>query len=320
VAFPFPFAPADGTVLGSAEVYDPKTGVFVAAGDVGPRVFAAGTSTSDGGAIFTGGIEEAGSPKNDLGNAITSSAVCSGKPLVCSDGPLLARPRAGHIMFRIDPDGVFVLGGSLKPSEAVGGLAGYQMERWSNDIAFQLINVAAMSVAQNVFFPLSAQYQEPRMLVGGGLQRDATGNFTLADDDAGRGPVFIFDDTAAEVGGIVKAADPQNPATRMHMQNKRWLGGGAPLPGNTRAVLAGGFSTLGGTAAGDVELFDEEGPLTVTDISVGGQPRTMRQPRGAVAAAAVGDGTVIFSGGQTDQPSATLEVFADPKTPPGVAE
>jgi hypothetical protein len=318
--FLFPLAPPTADdVLGSIEVFDPNTGAFSAVGDdpQGRRLFAAGAPTLDGGAIITGGIPGPGGAKHDLSNAVTSTTRCSGTPLVCSAGPSMARPRAGHAAFRIAPDGVFLAGGSVDTTAV--GLPGYQMERWNgNDIAFVLIDVEQMFLTENVFFPLVAQYVPFRVLMAGGLTQDAAGAFALADDGAGRSPVVIYDATHGEVGGIVKAAVPQDPGTKMHLQTKRWLGAAAPLPGNTRAVFAGGFTTLALSASADVELFDEN-TISVSPISVGGQPRTMRQPRGGVAAAAIGDGTVIFSGGHTDAPTTTVEVFADPKLPPGVA-
>ena len=64
--------------------------------------------------------------------------------------------------------------------------------------------------------------------------------------------------------------------------------------------------------------------LTTTSIAVGGQPRTLRQARGGMVAAANRDGAVLLSGGETPDasgriPLATAEIFADPQLPPGVA-
>ncbi len=58
---------------------------------------------------------------------------------------------------------------------------------------------------------------------------------------------------------------------------------------------------------------------------MGGAARTLRDARGGLVAAAPGDGTVVLLGGEAPlgsdrAPLATAEIFADPLTPPGVAE
>jgi Galactose oxidase, central domain len=325
VASPFPFSPPDGAVLSSVEVFDPDTGAFspvdtAACQGCVARLFAAGAPAFQGEMVITGGIPAADTP-HDLGNALSTTTVCGGNPLSCRSGPPMARPRAGHVAVRIDQqDGVFLLGGSVDVS-VVGSTPGFQFERWDGSAAFILLSVAAMNVDRNLFFAAAAQYVPFRVLMAGGLRRDASGSFRVATIDVGGSsvaPVILYDRTFNVDGGIVIGPDSSAP---MHLRGPRWYGAAAALPGNTRAVFAGGFTSIALVPSVDLDIFDE-GTISTDPISVGGQARTLRAPRGALSAVAVGDGTVVLSGGVSDGNAAlqTVEVFADPKTPAGVAE
>jgi hypothetical protein len=91
----------------------------------------------------------------------------------------MARARAGHMMFTIDPEGVFVWGGSVD----TGG-EGFQMEHLpANAASFGLLSVAGMQPTRNVFFATGARYLDFRFLAAGGLFRRADGTFSAGDDD-----------------------------------------------------------------------------------------------------------------------------------------
>jgi hypothetical protein len=157
-----------------------------------------------------------------------------------------------------------------------------------------------------------------RVLLAGGLRRNAAGDFSLATLETGAGPVIMYDASAGTQGGIV-VRPTGGPV--MQLQGPRFLGGGAGLPGDLRALFAGGFNSLALGASAQVDLFDER-TVSVAPISVGGEARTLLEPRGGLAVTAVGDGTVVVSGGANATAAllSTVEVFADPSTPPGVAE
>ena len=79
------------------------------------------------------------------------------------------------------------------------------------------------------------------------------------------------------------------------------------------------MNSLDWTASADLELFDEAS-LQMLAITVNGEARTLREPRAGLTATAIGDGTVVFVGGYSDnRASETAEGFADIKTPPQAA-
>lgn len=317
----FPVVPTQP--VAAVEVFDAESLAFTSGGNDpgGARVFAAAAVSGDG-VIVTGGIPAAGTPKHDLSNALDTTTLCGGRPVSCSAGPLMASKRAGHAAFRIEPDGMFVWGGSVE-STPVDGVPGYQLELLRDGGSFQLLNVAAMSATRNLFFAASAQYVAFRVLMAGGLQRALDGTFTVAQVDVGgtnSSPVYVYDASYDVAGGI--AVGPQD-GPQMQLSAPRFLASAAPLPGETRVLIAGGFSDLSFAPSAALELYDQE-TLTTTSIAVGGQPRTLRQARGGMVAVANGDGAVLLTGGETPDasgrvPLATAEIFADPQLPPGVA-
>jgi hypothetical protein len=324
-AFPFPIAPGAGAdptggIVEQIEIYDPKSGRFSPAGDDpgGPRVFAAAATLPSGEVLVSGGIPSVGSPRHDLSNAMRSTTICGGAPLVCRAGPPMASRRAGHMAFRVDDD--VVLWGGAIDAAVVGGEEIPQLEVMRGaELAF--LNVARMSRERNLFFAAAAQYLPFRVLAAGGLVRAGDGTFALATTDvdgATRGAVYIFDAAHREgdfEGGI--AVGPIG-GERMHLQAPRFLAASAALPGASRAVIAGGFSSLSLTPSDGLELFDEE-EVVVRPISAGGAPRLLRQARGGLAAATNGDGNVLFVGGEGGGTALqTGEIFADPQNPPGV--
>jgi hypothetical protein len=310
---PFPVVPKQP--LATIEVYDPTTRSFspLAADPGGPRVFAAATTTVDGAVIITGGIPGEAIPHN-LGNALSTTTVCSGATLRCGPGPSLARPRAGHMVFTIDPEGVFVWGGSVDISND-----GFQMEHLpTGSTSFTLLRVAGMQATRNVFFAAGTSYLDFRFLAAGGLFRRADGTFAAVDADNNNlaARAYVFDLTAGANGGLTRP---------MNLQSGRIFASAAPLPDGASAIVVGGFTVpaningLTWQAADNLELFDEA-TLQMLTISVNGEPRTLRQARAGVTATGLGDGTVVIVGGYANNAvAATAEVFADIKTPPQAA-
>lgn len=313
--YPFPIEPT--RPLNTIEVYDPRTTLFSPAGadPAGARVFAAAITTLNGEVLITGGIPgpAQGGP-NNLGNAMASSTICSGGSLACVAGPPMARPRAGHMIFTIDPEGVFIWGGSVDSSGE-----GYQMEHLPGGApSFELLSVAGMQPTRNVFFAAGTRYLDFRFLAAGGLFRRADGTFSAVDDANNNlaARAYVFDITSGANGGLTPP---------MSMAGGRIFGSAAPLPDQASAVVVGGFSVpanlnnLDWTATSDLQLFDEAS-LQMLAITVNGQPRTLREPRAGLTATAVGDGTVVLVGGYADNRVIdTGEVFADIKTPPQAA-
>ncbi len=316
----FPIIPIDA--LNGVEVFDPASQTFQssATDPAGGRVFASATLTLDDEVIITGGIPQGltgVAERNDLRNALSSTTICGGAVLACRAGPDMGAHRAGHLAFTLEPDGVFVMGGSIDAYAATG--TAFRIEALRDGTGFQPLAVAAMTAERNFFFAATAQYIEPRVLSAGGLTRNADGTFALATSGAG-GAVIVLDLTSGASGGIV-TGDPGS-ATGLAMATKtpRFFGTAAPLPGRTRAVIAGGFSDFLLTPSALLELYDQT-KLEVTTPATGGVSKVLRQARGGLVAAASGDGTVVFFGGETDgTPVETAEIFADPVTPPGVAE
>ncbi len=325
---PFPIKPV--LPVATIEVFDPTNLGFTPSGNDpgGPRVFAASATSKGGQVVITGGIPAAGAPKNDLSNALATSTVCSGAPLACSAGPALARRRAGHTAVTLSPQdgaraGVYLWGGSVDEA-AVGGVAGWQIEALKDGAAgFALVDVAAMAPARNLFFAATSRYLAYRVLSAGGLVRAADGTFSVASvdvDGVAKGPVYVFDASAVAAGGIATGAEGAPMGTSLPV----WLAGAAALPGASRAIVAGGFGSLDLVPADGLALYDES-TLTISALSVGGAPRLLRQPRGALVLAGLGDGTVLVAGGETPiagggrSPLDTAEIFTDPVDPFGGA-
>jgi hypothetical protein len=311
---PFPVVPT--RPLATIEVYDPATQTFSSSGadPAGPRVFAAATTTVDGLVLISGGIPSEDAP-HDLSNALATTTVCSGETLQCVPGPSLARPRAGHMMFPIAPEGVFVWGGSIDLAND-----GFQMEHLPTGAAsFTLLQVAGMQATRNVFFAAGTLYSNLRFVAAGGLFRRADGTFSAVDGDNNNlsARAYVFDIAAGANGGLTPP---------MNLASGRIFASAAPMPDGASAIVTGGFTVpadLGGLsweAASNLELFDEA-TLQMQTIAVDGEVRALRQPRAGLTATALGDGTVVLAGGYASNAVATTaEVFASIKTPPQAAE
>lgn len=324
--FPFPIHPTQP--VAEVEVFDPATRRITSAGadPEGPRVFAS-AATLRGEALITGGIPAVATP-NNLGNALSSTTICGGAPLRCRPGPSMASRRAGHVAFRVGDDRVYVWGGSVD-TDSINGVDRFQVELIRDaGSGFALLEVAGMYSNRNLFFPATAQYVRERILAAGGLLRTGTGNFQLSTIRSPQGDdvaaVYVYDLTAGEAGGIADGTGRTDGAEKMHLRTPRFFGSAAPLPGGDRVIIAGGYADLAFAPSSDVDLYDQRS-LTVSTLSVGGTARTLREARGGLVAATNGDGAVVFLGGEAPQaggrgPLSTAEIFADPITPPGVAE
>ncbi len=254
-ANPFPIEPVGP--VSAIEVYDPKTQSFSSAGDDpnGPRVFAAAAPTDDGAVIITGGIPAVRAPRNDLSNALDSTTVCNAS-LSCGNGPTMQAQRAGHMAFLIPGDGVFLWGGSVNLDTNGDGTPRFQVERIRQ--TSELLNVGAMNNFRNPFFAASAQYLSIRVLAVGGLVRDQDGTFRPAlacepsapattcaggDPSVGDGAaVYVYSENSGEEGGIVTGKPPHDQP--MHLTGPRIFASVAPLPGGSRALVAGGYADL----------------------------------------------------------------------------
>ena len=319
--YPFPIDPTSPQE--TIELYDPAQRAFVPGGEDpgGKRVFAASTTTADGNVIITGGIPATDPSRNDLGNALGTSTVCGGTGFSCDLGPPLARRRAGHAAFAIPGDGVYLWGGSVE-LDPIGTVAGYHLEQLADGAPiFALVDVATMQETRNLFFAATTQYFNVRMLSAGGLLRDrATGAFTLARVEGGGGPVYVFDRTAGERGGIANGRIPDSDNPVMALASPSFLASAAGLPDRLSAIVAGGFASLDFKPSADLARFDEPS-LAIGPLRASGEDRALRQPRGGATATGVGDGTVLFVGG-TDESFAALataEVFTERSLPPQVA-
>ena len=313
--FPFPIEPT--RPLNTIEVYDPATKSFSAAGadPAGARVFAAAITTLSGEVLITGGTPgPAQAGPNNMSNALSSTTVCSGGSLSCVAGPPMARARAGHMMFTIDPKGVFVWGGSVDTAGE-----GFQMEHLPESAAsFGLLSVAGMQPTRNVFFATGTRYSDANFLAAGGLFRRADGTFSALDDDNSNLAVraFVFDSNSGANGSL---------SLPMAMSVGRIFGGAASLPDHASAIVVGGFdvpddlSSLDWTATSSLQLFDDASRQMLS-INVEGAARTLREPRAGLTATGIGDGTVLIVGGYADnRANETSEVFADIKAPPQAA-
>jgi hypothetical protein len=324
-AHPFPIEPLDP--IADVEVYDPDARTFTSGGidPQGARIFAAATTTGNGEAIVTGGIPAANLPRNDLGNATSSTTICGGTPLFCRAGPTMAARRAGHVAFFVKSDGVFAWGGAIDPAPGEIPVEVLRSDGGGFDRLPQPPPGENFGPTRQLFFAAAAQYLEFRMLIAGGLERRADGSFVLALADTREptsgGPVLVLDLSAGTAGGV---ADGRGAGSLMQLQRPRFFGAAAPLPGNTRALMAGGYSSLAFSPSAELEMFDQS-TLRVFPLEVGGSARVLREPRGGLVATANGDGTIVFFGGEAPNgggrgPVSTAEIFADPLTPPEVAE
>ena len=313
--FPFPIEPT--RPLNTIEIFDPETKSFSAAGadPAGARVFAAAITTLSGEVLITGGTPgPAQAGPNNMSNALSSTTVCSGGSLSCVAGPPMARARAGHMMFTIDPKGVFVWGGSVDTAGE-----GFQMEHLPESAAsFGLLSVAGMQPTRNVFFATGTRYSDANFLAAGGLFRRADGTFSALDDDNSNLAVraFVFDSNSGANGSL---------SLPMAMSVGRIFGGAASLPDHASAIVVGGFdvpddlSSLDWTATSSLQLFDDASRQMLS-INVEGAARTLREPRAGLTATGIGDGTVLIVGGYADnRANETSEVFADIKAPPQAA-
>lgn len=323
----FPLYP-DISPTSLIEVFDPASGTFSTAGDdpAGPRMFHAASLTAQGELLITGGVPGA-APNNDLSNALSSATVCSGAQLLCITGVPMQRPRAGHTTSLLDNGDVLLWGGSVDPSGGPG-LEGYKPEVYRGG-QFVLLDTAGFSSnALNLFFAATTAYSGYRVVSAGGLVRAPDGSFRLsALDDGGvaRGPVFVFDATPEGGNGAVSAGPYVDDGTGgevlspLLISEPRFFGAAAPLSGGRRAVLAGGFTSLDLVPSAGLELYSES-PFAVKALTVGGQPRLLRQARGGLGAVALGDGTVLLTGGSVleggaRRPVASGEIFTDPEDP-----
>ena len=313
--FPFPIEPT--APLASVEIFDPSIGGFQSAGalpDGNARVFAAATATVDGEVIITGGVPGAATP-NNLGNALATTVICGGSTVSCRPGPPLAKPRAGHMIFSAAPGGTFIWGGSV---DIAGN--GFQVENLRpGESTFALIDVANMQATRNLFFASGTQYVGGRFLAAGGIIRKEDGTFSTVDSQGN------FLSKRAYVLDFLQAASGSVSAS-LELGSGRIFGTAAGLPDRSTAVVAGGFlvgerfGDFGWVPTAELEIFSED-PFALRALSVGGNARVLREPRGGATATAVGDGTVVFVGGYAGSSNTveTAEVFADPKDPPQVA-
>jgi hypothetical protein len=335
---PFPIRAT--RVVGTIEVFDPATESFSLVGSdpEGPRVFHAATQMVLGNVTYvllSGGIDglnDAG--PNDLSNAYYSTTRCSTTgTILCEAWNAMVKPRAGHMSFKLDTGQVVMWGGAVETSN-VGERAGWQLEWYQpGGQGFEMMNVAgAPGAERNLFFAAHEQYVDYRVLAAGGLIRNPDGSFTMAtlDDNGTEAVVYAYDATAIAPYGGIAVGKPSQP--RMALSTPRFMGSAATLPTSTllddgtlktvrRVVIAGGFSSLGMAASSALAIYNEFA-LTVSPLSVGGQPRTLRQARGGLSAIGIGDGTVLISGGRVNAggtsyaPASTGEIFADPQDPP----
>ena len=345
---PFPIKPT--MPVDTIEVFDPATELFSVVGSdpQGPRVFHATIVTGDENLLITGGIPGVpASGAHNLQNAYNSTTLCEATSLTCTLGPSMNKPRAGHLAKRIvldseyaDIDRVLVLGGAVDTG-AINDIEGYQLEGLSiGDAAFQMLDVTNMTDSRNVFFASSGQYVDYRFLVTGGLVRATDGTFSMATASGSTNEALVYiyfadhnEDPIAP--GAISTGVAANP---MSLTATRFLGSAAVLPDKIvpsennrekrygRVLITGGFSDLNFTPDDSLEVFSEDGVVdtsssAISQITVGGAPRTLRQSRAGLASIGVGDGTVLISGGETGldsdrTPLQTAEIFGDPNDPP----
>lgn len=321
---PFPIKPrlAPASLI---EVWSPETGQFEPMQDdpSGPRMFHAATLTKDGYLLITGGIPSSAAV-NDLSNAVRTSTLCQMGPLFCLaqlDAPM-QRARAGHSAILLDNGDVLLWGGSVEIGDELG-VAGFKPEVYRGG-RFQMLDTAGFSSNQlNLFFAATTRYMGYRVVSAGGLVRGEDGRFQLSSTTKGgvtRGTVFVFDATPEGGQGAVSAGPyVGNQLDALVISEPRFLGGAAPLPGEQRALLAGGFASLDLEPSAGLEIYAED-PLSVQPVSVSGQPRILRSARGGLVATGLDDGTVVLTGGEVNdggvrRPVKSAEIFADPVAP-----
>lgn len=320
----FPIKPKT-TPTSVIEVWDPESGAFSTIGEDpwGPRMFHAATLTDAGELLVTGGIPGLASP-HDLSNALRGSTRCDVATLSCQRGPDMVRARVGHSMTLLANGNILIWGGSVETATDTSG-AGYKPEMW-RDSGFVGLNPIGFSNSPvlNPFFASAVEYTNNRVVAGGGLTRLVNGTFELSeisDEQIQRGPVFIFDATGGADGQI--SAGPYGGASGnvldpLRLAEPRFLGTVVAVTGN-RAVFSGGFSSLSLTPSSSLDVFSESA-LDVEPIYASGQPRLLREARGAQTATSLGNGTILISGGEIGsstghRPCASAEIFTDPVEP-----
>lgn len=320
----FPIKPKT-TPISVIEVWSPDSGAFSTVGEDpwGPRMFHAATLTDSGELLVTGGIPGLASPHN-LSNALRGSTRCDTASLSCQRGPDMVRARAGHSTTLLANGNILVWGGSVETGTADAG-AGYKPEMWRGNEFVGLNPIGfSNSPVLNPFFASATEYTNNRVVAGGGLTRLMTGTFELSeitDEQIQRGPVFIFDATSGSDGQI--SAGPYggpsgNVLDPLRLADPRFMGSVVSMSGN-RAVFSGGFSTLSLTPSSSLDVFSEQS-LDVEPIYASGQPRLLREARGALTATSLGNGSILISGGEIGsssghRPCASAEIFTDPVEP-----
>lgn len=326
--FPFPIEPEPA--IPDVEVYDPGQQVFTSGGSnpALARVFAAATTLLTGEALITGGIPGAGTPKNDLSNALSTTMICGGDPLNCVAGPNMAAKRAGHHAFTFDPEGVFLWGGSVDfTTSGTTRVPEFRFEALqSGQPNFAFAEVCEMTKERNVFFAGGATYNGSRFLSAGGLFRDVDdGSFHALLDGEQQGSAVLVYDLVPTGNGCATSVTNGVQGARMNIKGTRFFAAAAGLPDRESAVIAGGFvipadfNDVSFTAAPEVEIYLQDG-LVIDDLSSNDVPLTMRDSRGGATATSIGDGTVVIIGGASDDGALeTAEIFATREAPPQAA-
>jgi hypothetical protein len=310
---PFPIRPTGPWE--SVEVIDPDSGTISQVGSdpAGSRVFHTATLLPDGNVLLAGGVPGQIQAGNDLSNALSSTTICASTNLACVQGPTMKRPRAGHVAFLLESGQLILWGGSVN-FENVDGIQGWQLETLvqPTDTAFTMLATQAMAYTRNVFFPAFSRYRDFRVVIAGGYVRLGDGTFTTAVTDgsggSNQGAVFVFDARAGVAGGISTGTTDPDVTPPMGLATPVLFGSAAALPGGSRVVVGGGFSDLATLTPTDALSLYDEGTLSVRPLV------TLNQRRGGVVASAVGNGTVLFTGGM-DETRALLttgEIFTDP--------
>jgi hypothetical protein len=322
---PFPIKPRLAPIS-LIEVYDPATESVVQSVDDpnGPRLFHAAALTSDGNLLLAGGIPSQPAV-NDLGNALSDTTLCDGDSFACVGGSPMNSRRAGHAAFRLDTGDVLIWGGSIDIES--GGFRPEILRAGSS--TFEMLDTGGFDANRfNLFFAAHSQYVGFRILSAGGLVRESDGTFRAATVDKGgvtRGAVYIFDAASGSSGALSAGPYVDEVLDPLAIGSSMFLGSAAPLPGESRAVIAGGLSYPELQPRNTLDIYSED-PFQVAPITVGGQPRTLREGRAGLVATGIGDGTVLLSGGSgagadpnPRQPLMTSEIFTDP-VDPGVGQ
>ncbi|MCP4498989.1 MAG: hypothetical protein GY822_03355 [Deltaproteobacteria bacterium] len=322
---PFPLKPL--LLVPDVEVIDPSDGsvTTIANGGGFGRVFHAATPLPSGNILISGGISAA-APIHNLSNALETTIVCElfSTEAICIGGASMTRTRAGHALELLETDtDVFTVvawGGAVSAISS-DGFPVWQAEVYDEDTnSWSVREVVAMSAQRNLFFAAVTRYVPYRLLAGGGLNRDADGLFDFARLSLGgvsRGPVLVLD-TINEDWGVATGDPGLDP---MHLDAPCFFGSAAALYGEKRAMIAGGFTTLGMRPSTTLDFFDQV-TLLVTTLSVGGVEVGLREARGGLVASNLGNGTILLSGGQTGSDGTesvlmTSEIYTDIVDPAG---